>query len=222
MEYLNKGRQLIQDIIQRGPVAFFETIFGRQTKILFLGIDNAGKTTLLLKLKTDSIHTVAPTLSVREETLQIGNMKVVVSDLGGHEMARVGWCSYFVQSQGIIFMIDITDEERYPLVKETFHHLLHTVERADRKSIPIAVLFNKTDKWQKYWETTHPNERVPALDEDYLNYLCQIFQITVGEGENGRRISANYCSVVKDSTSLTNKGFMVAFKWLDMMVRKDK
>lgn len=222
MEYLERGKQLLHDIIQRGPMAFFETIFGRQTKVLFLGIDNAGKTTLLLRLKTDSIHTVAPTLSVREETLQIGNMKVTISDLGGHETARLGWSTYFVQSQGIIFMVDITDEERYPLVKETYHKLLHTIEKADRTGLPIAVLFNKTDVWQKYWEMKHPGEAAPVLDEGYLNYLCQMLDIVTGDGENGRRISANYCSVVTDSISTTNKGFMVAFKWLDLMVRSAK
>ncbi|OAG31939.1 GTP-binding protein SAR1 [Nematocida displodere] len=222
MEYIERGKQFVKDIIHRGPIAFFETIFGRQTNILFLGIDNAGKTTLLLRLKTDSIHTVAPTLSVREETLQIGNMKVTISDLGGHETARLGWGTYFVQSQGIVFMIDVTDEERYPLVKETYHNLLHTIERADRKSMPVAVLFNKTDKWQKCWEMKHPGHLAPPLDEPYLHHLCQMLNITTGDGEDGRRISANYCSVVTDSISDQNKGFMLAFKWLDMMIRNTK
>lgn len=222
MEYIERGRELIKDIIARGPIAFFERIFGREARILFLGIDNAGKTTLLLRLKTDNVHTVGPTLSVREETLQIGNMKVTISDLGGHETARLGWSTYFVQSQGIVFMIDVTDEKRYPLVKETYHQLLRTIEKANKTTLPIAVLFNKTDRWQKYWEMKHPGEAAPVLDQGYLNYLCQILEITVGEGENGVRVSANYCSVVTDSVSVTNKGFMLAFRWLDMMIRNTK
>lgn len=219
MEYVIKGKDFLHDLIKRGPVVFFERIFGRQTSVLFLGLDNAGKTTLLLRLKTDTIHTVAPTLSVREEKLQIGNMKVTISDLGGHETARLGWSSYFVQSQGIVFMIDITDQSRFELVRETYQNLIKTIENAGRMDLPVAVLFNKTDRWPKYWETTRPGEAAPALDDHYLAYLCSAIGIETSDGENGRRISANYCSVVKDSITDSSKGFMLAFKWLDIMVR---
>ncbi|KAI5181929.1 GTP-binding protein SAR1 [Nematocida sp. AWRm80] len=221
MGFYEESKQLILDIIKRGPRAIIERLFAGETNILFLGIDNAGKTTLLLRLKSDTIHTVAPTLSVREEPLQIGNMRVLVSDLGGHHTARMGWNKYFMQSQGIIFLIDITDEERYPIVKETYQDVLYEIEKLGRRSLPIAVLFNKTDTWQQYWETRHKGEPVPPLDEAYLHYLCQLLGIVIGEGEDGRRVTANFCSVVTDSISTTNKGFMLAFKWLDMMVRND-
>ncbi|KAI5184982.1 GTP-binding protein SAR1 [Nematocida homosporus] len=215
--------QYVLDLIERGPFALFKNLWGRQTNILFLGLDNSGKTTLLLRLKSDTVHTVAPTLSVRQETLQIGNhLKMTISDLGGHETARLGWSTFFVQSHGIIFMIDITDEARYELVRETYQSLLVTIENSGRKSIPIAVLFNKTDMWQKYWESKHKGEMAPPLDDSYLHYLCQIIGIRTGDGEDGRRISANFCSVVTDSTTNQNKGFMLAFKWLDMMIRTPK
>lgn len=222
MEYVTRGKNFLQDLIKRGPIVFFETIFGRHTSVLFLGLDNAGKTTLLLRLKTDTIHTVAPTTSVREEKLQIGNMKVTISDLGGHEAARLGWASYFVQSQGIIFMIDITDQKRFELVRETYQGLIRMIESAGRPEMPVAVLFNKTDKWGSYWEKSRPAEIAPALDENYLVHLCALIGIETSDGENGRRVSANYCSVVKDSITDSNKGFMLAFKWLDMMVRATK
>ncbi|KAI5189233.1 GTP-binding protein SAR1 [Nematocida minor] len=222
MEYYEKGKQIVLDLIERGPKAIFERLFGKETNILFLGIDNAGKTTLLLRLKTDTIHTVAPTRSVREETLQIGNMKVTINDLGGHETARLGWSTYFFQSHGIIFMIDITDMDRYHIVAETYAHLLYAMEKSGRKTLPIAVLFNKTDMWQKVWEMRNPSQPIPVLDEAYLNYLCSHLGIVTGDGEDGRRISANYCSVVTDSISTQNKGFMLAFKWLDVMIRAGK
>lgn len=217
-----KGKQLVLDIIKHGPMIFFETLFGTKTHILFLGLDNAGKTTLLLKLKTDTVHTVAPTLSVREEFLQIGNMKVTISDLGGHAAARLGWDTYFVQSQGIVFMIDITDEKRYDLVRKTYNQVLRTMDEADRRNIPVAVLFNKTDAWVKYWEMNHPGTPVPQLNPPYLKYLCQTLGVFPSEGEAGRQISANFCSVVKDTITDHDKGFMVAFKWLDAMIKANK
>lgn len=222
MEYYEKGKKIFLDLMERGPKAIFERLFGKETNILFLGIDNAGKTTLLLRLKTDTIHTVAPTQSVREETLQIGNMKVTINDLGGHETARLGWSTYFIQSDGIIFMVDITDVDRYHIVAETYAQLLYAMEKSGRKTLPVAVLFNKTDAWKKIWEMRNPSQPAPELDEAYLNYLCCNLGIVTGDGEDGRRISANYCSVVTDSISTPNKGFMLAFKWLDMMIRADK
>ncbi|KAI5167197.1 GTP-binding protein SAR1 [Nematocida sp. ERTm5] len=222
MEYYEKGKQILLDLIEKGPRAIFERLFGKETHILFLGIDNAGKTTLLLRLKTDTVHTVAPTQSVREETLQIGNMKVTINDLGGHEAARLGWSMYFMHSQGIIFLIDITDFDRYAIVAKTYAQLFYTMEKSGKKSLPVAVLFNKTDMWKKVWSMRHPNEPAPALDEVYLNHLCNTLGIVVGEGENGRRVSANYCCVVTDSISTPNNGFMLAFKWLDMMIRAEK
>lgn len=222
MEYYEKGKQIVLDLIERGPKAIFERLFGKETNIIFLGIDHAGKTTLLLRLKTDTIHTVAPTQSVREETLQIGNMKVTINDLGGHQTARLGWSRYFLHSDGIIFMIDITDIDRYDIVAEAYAHLLYAMDKSEKKNLPIAVLFNKTDMWKKVWEMKNPPQEAPELDEVYLNILCSKLGIVTGEGENGRRVSANYCSIVKDSVSTPNKGFMLAFKWLDMAIRAQK
>ncbi|KAI5159740.1 GTP-binding protein SAR1 [Nematocida ausubeli] len=222
MEYYEKGKQLLLDLIENGPRTIFERLFGKNTHIVFLGIDNAGKTTLLLRLKTDTVHTVAPTQSVREETLQIGNMKVTIKDLGGHEAARLGWNTYFMQSEGIIFLVDITDFDRYEIVAKTYARLFYDMEMSGKKSLPVAVLFNKTDMWKKVWAMRHPHEPAPVLDEAYLNYVCNLLGITVGEGENGRRVSASYCCVVTDSISTPNNGFMLAFKWLDMMIRAEK
>lgn len=219
MEYYNRGRQLLLDLIEKGPKAIFDRLFGKDTKIIFLGIDHAGKTTLLLKLKTDTIHTVAPTSSVREETVQIGHMKVTINDLGGHDTARMGWGRYCLQSDGIIFMIDITDIERYHIVAEAYANLVYTMENSEKKFLPIAVLFNKTDIWKQAWEKRYPNTAVPVLDEIYMIELCSKLGIVPGEGENGKRVSVNYCSVVRDSVSTPNLGFMLGFKWLDMTIR---
>ncbi|KAI5170801.1 GTP-binding protein SAR1 [Nematocida sp. LUAm3] len=223
MSKLDEYKTYFLKLIRGGPFSFLESLFGKETRILFLGLDNAGKTTLLLRLKSDAIHTVAPTLSVRQETLQVGaHLKMTISDLGGHEAARLGWGTYFVQSHGIIFMIDVTDEARYELVKATYHNLLHMIDRADRRGLPVAVLFNKTDIWEKYYSEKYKGQPVPPLDHAYLNYLCDRMGIVRGEGEDGRRISAAFCSVVKDQITDQNAGFMLAFKWLDMMIRDSK
>jgi GTP-binding protein SAR1 len=71
-----------------------------------LGLDNAGKTTLLYVLQNDKIIQTDSTIQPHTAEVTIGNIRFNSYDLGGHPQARRIWKDYFAKIDGIIFMVD--------------------------------------------------------------------------------------------------------------------
>ena len=114
-----------------------------QTKVLLLGADAVGKTTLLYLLKMNEIVTTIPTIGFNVEGLEYKDRKINMWDIGGGEKIRHLWKHYIQNINCIIFMLNISDKERFNYQLETFNILLDQIKA--HNNIPIIIFGNIFD-----------------------------------------------------------------------------
>jgi len=77
-----------------------------------VGLDAAGKTTILYKLKLGEVVTTIPTIGFNVETVEYKNISFTVWDVGGQDKIRPLWRHYYQNTQGVIFVVDSNDRDR--------------------------------------------------------------------------------------------------------------
>jgi ADP-ribosylation factor-like protein 2 len=92
--------------------------------VLILGLDNAGKTTIVKKLCGQSIEEIEPTLGFQIESLEYQNYKLNLWDIGGQSSIRAYWRNYFEQTDGLVWVVDSADLSRLDLVRQELEKLL--------------------------------------------------------------------------------------------------
>ncbi|KAH3685329.1 hypothetical protein WICPIJ_003681 [Wickerhamomyces pijperi] len=118
-------------------------LFGRkEMRILMVGLDAAGKTTILYKLKLGEIVTTIPTIGFNVETVEYKNISFTVWDVGGQDKIRPLWRHYFQNTQGIIFVVDSNDRDRITEAREELQRMLNEDELRDAL---LLVFANKQD-----------------------------------------------------------------------------
>uniref|UniRef100_A0A5G2QS08 ADP ribosylation factor 5 n=1 Tax=Sus scrofa TaxID=9823 RepID=A0A5G2QS08_PIG len=150
--------------------ALFSRIFGKkQMRILMVGLDAAGKTTILYKLKLGEIVTTIPTIGFNVETVEYKNICFTVWDVGGQDKIRPLWRHYFQNTQpvplaegrgrilaeclqfvlgrlqshcGLIFVVDSNDRER---VQESADELQKMLQEDELRDAVLLVFANKQD-----------------------------------------------------------------------------
>ncbi|XP_048409798.1 uncharacterized protein LOC125463107 [Stegostoma tigrinum] len=121
----------------------FDRLFSRkQMRILMVGLDAAGKTTILYKLKLGEVVTTIPTIGFNVETLEYKNITFTVWDVGGQDKIRPLWRHYFQNTQGLIFVVDSNDQER---VQESLDELHRMLNEDELRGAVVLIFANKQD-----------------------------------------------------------------------------
>ncbi|KAL7860729.1 hypothetical protein AOLI_G00170780 [Acnodon oligacanthus] len=121
----------------------FKNLFGKkEMRILMVGLDAAGKTTILYKLKLGEIVTTIPTIGFNVETVEYKNISFTVWDVGGQDKIRPLWRHYFQNTQGLIFVVDSNDRER---INEAREELTRMLAEDELRDAVLLVFANKQD-----------------------------------------------------------------------------
>jgi ADP-ribosylation factor protein 1 len=107
-----------------------------------LGLDAAGKTTILYKLKVGEVVTTIPTIGFNVETVEYRDVTFQVWDVGGQDKIRRLWRHYYAGTTGIIFVVDASDKHRIATAREELEAILGADEM---RGASLLVYANKQD-----------------------------------------------------------------------------
>ncbi|XP_053416977.1 ADP-ribosylation factor-like protein 2 isoform X3 [Nycticebus coucang] len=114
----------------------------RELRLLMLGLDNAGKTTILKKFNGEDIDTISPTLGFNIKTLEHRGFKLNIWDVGGQKSLRSYWRNYFESTDGLIWVVDSADRQRMEDCQRELQSLLVEERLA---GATLLIFANKQD-----------------------------------------------------------------------------
>jgi ADP-ribosylation factor-like protein 13B len=115
----------------------------RSAAFVLVGLDNAGKTTVVKALQGKVVRETRPTVGFqRGNQYKAGKYLLKMHDLGGGAKIRGLWDSYYAEVHGVVFVVDAADEERMELAREMLEKVMKD-ERIEGK--PILIFANKQD-----------------------------------------------------------------------------
>eukprot|EP01102_Stenamoeba_stenopodia_P004525 TRINITY_DN14823_c0_g1_i1.p1 TRINITY_DN14823_c0_g1~~TRINITY_DN14823_c0_g1_i1.p1 ORF type:complete len:177 (+),score=37.78 TRINITY_DN14823_c0_g1_i1:262-792(+) len=123
---------------------FFYKLFfaNRDVKILMVGLDAAGKTTILYKLKLNEVVTTIPTIGFNVESVKYKHLDFTVFDVGGQDRIRPLWKYYYSGIDAVIYVVDSADTERIADARDELEKMLSDDQLT---GVKLLVLANKQD-----------------------------------------------------------------------------
>lgn len=178
----------------------------RQMRFLVLGLDNAGKSTVVARWLNHDIDSIAPTFGfeIHDIVVEEGSSLVTVWDIGGQECIRAFWRSYFEGgTDAICFVVDAADTARMNKAKAELAKVL--LSEGEEKigvfnggGASVLVLVNKQDL---------PN----SSSLDHVKEVMKLEEFSSSEHD----INIMGCSAKQNAESCT-----LALQWLVKSVNK--
>lgn len=125
-----------------GVIARLFSGFTKEARVLMLGLDAAGKTTVLYRLKLGEVISSIPTVGFNVETVEYKKLTMQVWDVGGQDKIRKLWRHYYRGTDALIYVVDSSDKERLELAREELHSILDADEM---RGASLLVYANKQD-----------------------------------------------------------------------------
>jgi len=170
-----------------------------QKKILLLGLDAAGKTTILYKLNLgDTVNTI-PTIGFNVESLRYKNIEMNCWDIGGQEKIRKLWYHYYEGADAVIFVVDCNDPDR---LQEAKNELYAVMDHDSLRDATLLVYANKQDLPQSMSVST-------IADKLELNSRMR----RRGKGQNWH---------VQGAVAVSGDGLYEGLDWLGTTLRQTK
>ncbi|NXL34061.1 ARL14 protein, partial [Glaucidium brasilianum] len=115
----------------------------KQANILMLGLDSAGKSTLLYKFRYNDVFLTIPTIGFNVDMIEIEkDFTLTLWDVGGQKKMRPVWCNFLENTDGLLYVVDSSDKQRLEESKKEFELIL---KNEFLKSVPVVMLANKQD-----------------------------------------------------------------------------
>ena len=173
--------------------------FKKHVRIIMIGLNGAGKTSILYQLKLSDLVETIPTIGFNVEEIRYKSLNISIWDMGGNNIiyeneVRKLWRHYYLEADGIIFVVDSTDKERFEQAKQALSLLIFDEEL---KGVPLLVYANKQD----LNEAVYPNELF-----EYLNL---------------KNIKNNKW-LLQGTSALNGNGIKEGFDWLGKELLKTK
>ncbi len=150
----------------------------KEVRLLMVGLDAAGKTTILYQLKMGETVKTIPTIGFNVETLEYKGLNFTVWDVGGQDKIRVLWKHYYQNTDGLIFVVDSNDRDR---VEDASEELKKMLAEDELKDAVVLVMANKQD----LSGAMSPNEVTEKMGLQQLKgkqWLVQGTSATTGQG----------------------------------------
>ena len=132
ISFIKKGKNLGEESTSGGPL--------QEKRILLLGLDNAGKTSILFQLRDKEFKQTVPTVGLNIEHINFKWYSLTIWDVGGQ--ATKLWKHYFDHINAIIFVIDSTDEEKLLFARDELNKI---IKDESLLGVPLLIMYNKSD-----------------------------------------------------------------------------